>query len=171
MTAVLSRFTVLLLVALSAACAQTPPEPAPAPDTRAADEAAIRAASEQWAEAAKGTDPAKFTSYYTSDALLMFDGMPVVSGKAAIDPLAADMMKDPSFALTFTTTKVEVARSGDLAYELGTWQMTSTDPASKKPATTKGDFVTVWKKQADGSWKCAVDVPVAGPPEMPAGRQ
>jgi ketosteroid isomerase-like protein len=89
--------------------------------------------------------------------------MPTTKGKAAIETMIGDMVKDPNFALSFTTDDVEVARSGDLAYETGTWQMTSTDPVTKKPATARGDFVTVWKKQADGTWKCVVDAPVPGP--------
>jgi ketosteroid isomerase-like protein len=57
---------------------------------------------------------------------------------------------------------VVAARSGDLAYETGTWSMTMSD-AKKKPATEKGSYVVVWQKQADGAWKAVRDVPVVGP--------
>ena len=75
------------------------------------------------------------------------------------------MMKDPAFALSFETKFIEVARSGDLAYELGTFTMTSSDPNTEKPVVTKGQGLTVWKKQPDGSCKAHIDVPVSGPPE------
>ncbi|MGH9863540.1 MAG: YybH family protein, partial [Candidatus Acidiferrales bacterium] len=57
---------------------------------------------------------------------------------------------------TFSSTKVEVARSGDIAYELGTFELTGND-AKGKPQTTKGKYVVVRKKQA-GSWKAAADI-------------
>ena len=36
--------------------------------------------------------------------------------------------------------------------------MTMTDPKAKKPVTDKGKYVTVYKKQADGSWKAVADI-------------
>jgi uncharacterized protein (TIGR02246 family) len=147
---------VLILVG----CAQQAPAPAPPPDTRAADEAAIRAAITQWAASGQAKDAEKFASFYADDAVLMLAGAAPVSGKAAISAAAVEMMQDPNFALSFQPDKVVVARSGDLAYETGTWSMTTSDP-KKKPATEKGHYVVVWQKQADGAWKAVRDVPVA----------
>jgi uncharacterized protein (TIGR02246 family) len=141
-------------------CAQQAPAPTPPPDTRPADEAAIRAAVTEWAAAAQAKDAAKFASFYADDAVLMMGGAPPVSGKAAIDKMAAEMMQDPNFALSFQADNVVVARSGDLAYETGTWSMTMSDP-KKKPATEAGHYVDIWQKQADGAWKVVRDVPVA----------
>ena len=159
---------VMLAVVLGSAC--TTPPPAPPPDTRVADEAAIRSASAQWLAAAQSKDGARFTSFFTSDAVLMFHGAPPVKGKQALDPVGAEMVKDPAFAIDWKTARIEVARSGELGYELGTWEMTATDIVTKKPATTRGEFVTVWRKQPDGSWKAAVDVPVASAPPAPAAQ-
>jgi uncharacterized protein (TIGR02246 family) len=148
---------------LTLGCSQTPPaEPA---DTRAQDEMAIRDAAKAWAAAAQAKDPDKFVSFYTDDAVLMLADAPETSGKAALHDAIAMFMKDPAFALSFETTSVEVARSGDMAYELSTFSFTSTDEKTKKPVTGKGHGIALWKKQADGSWKVRVDVPVSGPPE------
>jgi len=68
------------------------------------------------------------------------------------------MMQDPNFALSFTPTKIVVAKAGDQAYELGDFQMTSSDK-KKKPVTLKATYVVVWGKQMDGSWKALVDSP------------
>lgn len=73
------------------------------------------------------------------------------------------MMQDPNFALSFETTDVEVARSGDFAYERSTYSLTTTGPKTKKPVTEKGSGLVVWQKQADGQWKALVDVPVSDP--------
>jgi ketosteroid isomerase-like protein len=59
---------------------------------------------------------------------------------------------------------VEVSRSGDLGYTRGTYMLTATDPASKKAVTEKGRFVTIFRKQADGSWKAVQDINNADAP-------
>ena len=46
--------------------------------------------------------------------------------------------------------------AGDLGYTLGTWQSTHYNEAGKGQVTT-GKYVTIWRKQADGSWKVVFD--------------
>jgi uncharacterized protein (TIGR02246 family) len=160
----LRRLGALAVALALGGCAQPPPpQPVEPPDTRAADEAAIRAASRDWAAAAQAKDVDKFVSFYADDATVILEAAPDVRGKAAIRETLAKMMQDPNFALSFETTAVEVARSGDLAYELGTYSMTTSDPKTKKPAVQKGAGVVVWKKLG-GQWKAIVDVPVSDPP-------
>jgi uncharacterized protein (TIGR02246 family) len=164
------RAGLLIGVLTLAGCAQQPPpQPAEPPDTRAADEAAIAAAVKEWSAAAQAKDAAKFVSFYADDAVLMMEGAPDISGKAALSETVTGMMQDPNFALSFAADKIVVARSGDLAYEEGGYSMTMSD-SQKKPATQKGHYVVVWQKQADGSWKVARDVPVSDPPEAPAAQ-
>ena len=158
------RIAALSLVLGLAACAAPPPPPPPAtpPDTRAADEAAIRAASKAWSAAAQAKDVQKFIAYYAEDAKVLLEGGPDLNGMAAIREGMTGMMGDPNFALSFQTEQVTVARSGDVAYETGTHSLTLTGP-NKKPVSSAGHFVVVWRKQADGSWKAAVDAPVSDP--------
>ena len=155
------------VVALSA-CAQQAPRPSAPPDARPADEAALRALIKDWAAAARAKDSARFLAFYADDAVVMMAGAPDIRGIAAIREGIPGMMQDPAFALSFETDKVEVARSGDLAYETGTYAMTMTGP-DKKPATEKGHYVVVWRKGADGAWKVVIDAPVSDPPESTAG--
>ena len=151
---VLWAFTVALL-ALSVACQPAPP-PAP-PDTRAADEKAIRAAVAEWDKAAAAKDLEKTLSFYAPDAVLFPPGMPMLASAEKRREGWTQMMALPGFALSFTTTKVEVARSGDIAYETGTFEFTANDKKGK-PSTEKGKYVVAWKKQADGKWKAAADI-------------
>jgi uncharacterized protein (TIGR02246 family) len=161
------RSALVALLLTLVACMQekpAPPLPTPAPDTRPQDEAAIHAAIKDWAAAAAVKDPEKFTSFYADDATVMLPNLPDPSGKAAIREAIGGMMKDPNFALSFAADKVVVARSGDIAYETGTYSLTTGD-AKKKAATEKGHYVAVWQKQSDGSWRVVRDVPVSDPPE------
>jgi uncharacterized protein (TIGR02246 family) len=160
--------TGLLAAALAVtACMHQAPAPSAPPDTRAADEAALRGLIKEWSAAAQAKDAAKFVSVYADDAVVMLAGAPDIRGIAAIREGIPHMMQDPAFALSFEADTVVVARSGDLAYETGSYSMTTTGPDTK-PATEKGHYVVVWRKGADGAWKVVVDAPVSDPPEPPA---
>lgn len=148
----------LIFVLATAACRQETPPP---PDTRAADEAAIRAADAEWVKAAQAKDPDKWASFYAEDGAILPAGAPMAKGKAAVREVAAQLMALPGFALTFAPTLIEVARSGDLAYDVGTYELT-TNNAKGEPVVEKGKYVVVWKKQADGGWKVAADIFNAG---------
>ena len=149
----------LLVLALSiSSCSQkveAPAAPTP-PDHRAADAAAIRATDADWVKAVK--DPAAFTSFYAEDAVLLPPGGPMTNGKERIGEAWRQMVAQPGFDLTFAPTKVEVSKSGDLAYEIGDYALTVNDKRGK-PQTSKGKYVVVWAKQANGTWKVVVDAP------------
>ena len=144
------------LVLLMAGCSQAPP-PAP-PDTRVADEKAIRDVEVAWSSDWATRDVDKILSYYADDATLMIPDMPLIKGRNAMKPGLTALLTDKNVSLSFVTSTVEVSKSGDLAYTQGTYSMTHTDPKSKKVVTEKGKSVTVYKKQADGSWKAIEDI-------------
>src|SRR6266478_608278 len=54
-----------------------------------------------------------------------------------------------------------VSSAGDLGYTTGPWQYKK-DIKDAEPAAF-GNFLTVWKKQADGSWKFAIDLGISNP--------
>ena len=141
------------LMIAAAGCA-----PAPAPDTRDADVSAVRDSEVAWSKDAGTKDAAKFASYYADDASLLLPNAPMITGKPAILATAQQMFGDPNISLSFQSTRVEASKSGDLVYSQGTYSMTMTDPKSKKPVTDKGKYLTVWRKQADGSWKAVADM-------------
>lgn len=147
--------SVVLLVFLAVVMLGCGQQPAQQPDTRAADEAAIRALTKEWAQAAAAKDLDKAVSYYAADAVVF----PPNAGRAGTPEERRKVwegMLGADTALTFSTTGVEVAHHGDLAYETGIYSVTTTDKRGKEK-TEMGKYVVVWKKQADGSWKAAVD--------------
>jgi uncharacterized protein (TIGR02246 family) len=142
-----------------ASCSSTNPTSQLAPaDNRAADEAAIRAADASWSKASADRDPQRAASYYADNGMLLLPGAPVANGKDAILKAWTGMLTTPGNELTFSPTKIEVARSGDLAYDFGEYEMTTKDKKGKAQ-TVKAKYVVVWGKQADGSWKVLVDTP------------
>ena len=79
------------------------------------------------------------------------------------------LINDPNMKLTFAADRVQVAESGDLAYSRGHFAITTTDPKTSKPVDSQGSYLTVYKKQADGSWKAAEDFITPGPATRDGG--
>ena len=153
---------VLLLLAFSAACQKET-----GADTRAADEATLKNLDAEWSKAAGTTkDLDKTVSYYSDDALVMPPNIPTLTGKEPIRALWKSMLEAPGFGGGWKATKVEVSKSGDFGYVTGSYELTERDD-SGKPMTDKGKFLEVWKKQADGSWKCVADMFSSDLPSAP----
>jgi uncharacterized protein (TIGR02246 family) len=153
----------LLIAGLIAGCStgggdQPQPQVAVQPaDTRASDEAAIRAASAAWSQASAAKDVDKTVSFYGDGAVVMSPKAPAVHGSENIRKGWAEGFATPGPGLSWRTTAVEVARSGDLAYENGTYDFVTTGKDGKT-SDEKGKYLVIWKKQADGAWKVAVDM-------------
>jgi len=146
-----------LLVVFAASCGtNTPAPPATSPDTRAADESAIRALVADWSKAAASKDAAKTAAFYADNGSLFAPGTPAASGREAVQKTWEGLMAAPGYALTFATTKVEVARSGDFAYDIGNYELTINDK-NGKPQVAKCKYLVVWQKQPTGDWKVLVD--------------
>jgi ketosteroid isomerase-like protein len=128
-----------------------------APDTRAEDEAAIRAADMAWSESAVNKDMEVFYSYLLDDAKMMAPDLPQADGKEAVRAMVEEIFAMPGFAVKWQPVSVTVSSSGDLGYSIGTDEMTFNGPDGQ-PVVEKGKYMTIWKKQADGSWKVAVDM-------------
>jgi uncharacterized protein (TIGR02246 family) len=162
----MKRFAALACAAVVAsmmtACNQTA-------NTHDADVKAIKDLETTWNQDYAGKDPDKIASYYADDAVLMVPGMEAASGKDAIRKVGVQMFADPALSLKFQASKIDAAKSGDLAYSQGSYTMTMTDPNTKQVVNDHGSYVTVYHKQADGTWKVVSDIATSAvPPPTPA---
>jgi uncharacterized protein (TIGR02246 family) len=161
----MKRFATLCAITTMAlsiiACNQTP-------NTRDADVKAIQDDEAQWNQDFASKDADKITAHYTDDAILMVPGTPATSGKEAIRTAFKPMVADPALSLKFHATRVEVAKSGDLAFSQGAYTMTVTDPNTRQLINDHGTYVTTWRKQPDGTWKAVADIVTSEvPPPAP----
>ena len=111
----------------------------------------------EWARAAQGRDIDQVVSYWADDAIVFPPGSPPLKGKPAIRDFVAKSFQTPGFSISWKTTNVAVARSGDLAYATGTNRVSFTGPDGKQ-VLVEGKAVTVWRKEKGGIWKCVIDI-------------
>ena len=103
---------------------------------------------------------------FTADAATLFDG-DINHGTAEIQAsIEADAAANPDSSMSWSTSYVHVAASGDLAYELGSFTF---DPdGAGEAAAVNGEYSTVWVK-SDGTWRAAADAGTVAKPAAEGG--
>jgi len=101
-----------------------------------------------------------FLAYMADSAILFPSRSNQVTGRENIRKHLSEGSENA--VLTWAPLKAEVASSADLGYTYGTSEYKSKGEDGK-PAVHYGKYVTVWKKQADGSWKFIVDIGNSSP--------
>ena len=129
-------------------------------DSKAAADA-VKAVETDLQTAYKAKDAAKIASFYAADADVVVPFQAPVKGVDQEKSLAASLT-DPAFDLKFANARTEVSPAGDMAYTRGTYTVTFTNPGNKQVATQAGNYVTVFRKTAEGGWKIVQDIASPG---------
>ena len=129
----------------------------PAGAAGTSDEQKIRELDAAWSQAADGKDAAKCASFYSESGSVLPAGGPMATGPAKVQAVWTGLMGLPGYSLTFKPTKIEVARSKDMAYDVGTYLLKLNDSHGQQILSV-GKYVVVWKKQKDGEWKAELDI-------------
>ena len=156
--------TLFMLAAILVSFGCAPPESESGMEATAIDlereREAIMAAENAVAESVYDIDA--FLSFFTDDAQYLPFGAPLAEGDG-IRATWEGLLSLPEVGLNLQATDVTVATSGDIGYTTGTFDLTYAQDGTTM--LTQGKYVTVWHKQADGSWKIKVDIGNAnGPP-------
>ena len=126
------------------------------------EQTALLEADRAWSQVARDVD--KFVANFASDATIYAPGMPAVTGTDAIRKTYSEMASAPDFSLSFTPSEAVVAKSGDVGYTSGAYEM------SMAGSSEKGKYITVWRKEGD-AWKVTEDIFNAdGPAPAPAAQ-
>ena len=99
-------------------------------------------------DTAKGGGKA-FSAWFAEDAVSLSNGKAPVTGHDAIAKSATWSPAD--YQLTWTPQGGQLA--GDMGFTWGHYE----GRATGNPVVDKGRYMTIWKKQADGSWKVELD--------------
>lgn len=123
---------------------------------------AINIADSLWDDQSAHNSAEGWLRFYTDDAIMMPPGEKTCTDTASRAASIRAMFALPGANMRFQATKTEVSKSGDLGYSTGPYQFSYKDASGKELHET-GKFCETWKKQADGSWKCIVDIWNADP--------
>ena len=93
---------------------------------------------------------------YAPDAVFVQPDGSRVEGAAAIRELFKTITSTFDSDLAFSSKRIEL--SGDLAYDSGAYSETLVTRATGKQMYSKGSYLTVYRKQKDGSWKIVEQV-------------
>jgi ketosteroid isomerase-like protein len=108
----------------------------------------------KFAKDTKDRGGAGFASWFAEDGVALGNGQPPVIGRVAIEKSAN--WTPQAYQLTWTPTDAQMGPSGDMGYTWGHFEGRSKD-ANGNPVLTSGRYMTIWRKQADGSWKVVLD--------------
>lgn len=97
-----------------------------------------------------------FMTYAAEDAVLMRDNKLVIGKKNLLVLFENKTSTPKDEELSWKPDFVDVSASGDLAYTYGQYSYSFTD-STGKTVESQGVFHTVWKRQADGSWRFVWD--------------
>jgi ketosteroid isomerase-like protein len=103
-----------------------------------------------------------FAEWFAEDGVALGNGKAPLVGRVAIARSANWAPK--AYQLTWAPTDAQMSPAGDEGYTWGHFEGRSKD-ANGNPVTTSGRYITIWRKQADGSWKVALDAGADEPVE------
>ena len=140
------RAVLLSLLLACAACSSGPVDPE---ELMEADRDFARRVAEgglaEWGES------------FADDAVLLPRDGPNVRGRAGIRDFMAAAFDTPGFRLSWVPEGAAIAESGDLGYTWGSFEQ-QLPGAGGALVTTRGKYVTIWRREADGTWKVTLDM-------------
>ncbi len=80
-----------------------------------------------------------------------------ISGLDAIGSTMGDVFRSPSVSLTWEPVRAHASDDGTLGPTVGDYESTSVG-ANGERAVGHGLYVSIWRKQSDGSWKVMMDL-------------
>jgi ketosteroid isomerase-like protein len=117
----------------------------------AGERQAIAAATAQFEAAENAGSVNQFRSFFADDLVVMGPDKPPVTGG---DTVAAQMrVFHEKFAVQVEYNSQEIVVSGDWAFDRGTERYTLTPKAGGAPIHKSGNYLYLYQRQGDGSWK------------------
>ena len=124
---------------------------------------AIKSDEAKWNKQFAAKDQEGLVAHYSDDAFFVAPGVAGTQGSTPIRQVYATASTDPAFEVHFSSDKIDVAKSGDLASARGKFSEKYTDKKTGKVMSDSGSYITVYRKQDDGSWKAVEDFAAADP--------
>jgi ketosteroid isomerase-like protein len=124
-------------------------------DTKIEQEELIKA-DKAWSLAAKTNDMERLWSFWEDDAKIMVSAEMTIKGIDQIKRFTTQARTDPNFEISWEVQGAEVSEKADMGYTFGIGKVQRTTSTGEMISTTK-PYLTVWRKQSDGTWKCTIE--------------
>ena len=160
----MNRLTLVIIAALIARSAFARAEQegkglSPTPSAALAEaRQAIDKGNAQWIEAWDKADASLLARLFAEDGILLGRNGKIFKGPQQIFERQKPVMEGAGKGVKTTVTTVDLWLDGDTAYETGKYSYKYQEKG--KPVSEEGRYVTIWKRQSDGSWKIIVDMGV-----------
>jgi len=151
------KLTPALMVFAIAACAPA------ATINQQSEEAAIRAAGQDWQQAAVAKDVDRIVAHFAPDVVIMTPNAAVIRGSDAARKLWTDEVALPGLAVSWVPDQIEIT-SPTTATEIGTYKFAFDAPTGRVNDT--GSYVSHWRK-IDGRWRMTADAIISSTPTAP----
>lgn len=127
-----------------------------------ADADQIFAADEEFNRVTGELGAAGWVDFFAPDGRMVVNGGEIV-GKAAIQEAMEPYLS--AVRLEWSPTRAAARAGSDLGYTVGRYRASPKE--SPDSVITTGTYVTIWERQADGSWKVALDIGSPHPEPRP----
>ena len=98
-----------------------------------------------------------WASFFAPNGSMISEGIGEIQGVEAVGAAMEGAFSDPSFRLTWEPLRAEVSENGDLGYTVGRYASVRIGDAGEEIRGT-GLYVSIWRRQVDGSWKVEMDL-------------
>jgi ketosteroid isomerase-like protein len=153
----LAGLSTLLLAAVLACAAVVPAAcTTPASNSHAADLAAIADFNQRYLRAINEGDIAALGALTDEDHIMIAPNRPPIEGREANN--TANGRGFQQFSIQETWTPLETVIDTRLAYQRGVFTVVATPKSGGTPSTTHGNFLRIYRRQPDGSWRMTRDM-------------
>jgi uncharacterized protein (TIGR02246 family) len=142
------------LISGLACSAPDAPADGPAGGDRPADAAALLRADSAFARETAEAGAAAWASWFEPDGS-MVRGTGEIRGRARIREAMEPALSDPAVRFTWSPLRA-IHEGGDLGATIGSYRIESAGDSGT--AVQEGMYLTLWRRQPDGSWKVAADL-------------
>lgn len=158
----------LVLAALLLSACQTLPAPLVAAAQTPAEDvtAAVLTTWDEYVASTLTSDVDRRLALWADDGVILRPGKAPVVGKEAIYERVAGSFSSTTYE-EMTIDNVEVEVSGDMAFARGTYMVKGVANATGEPVFVDGTYMSIFKRQADGSWKLYRDMTHSNIPPTP----
>lgn len=144
-----------LLLFLSSSCS---PEPYPADASMMESwKSDLMAADRAFNDATARDGATGWASFFAEQGAMISEGVGEIRGRESILSRMEGAFGNPAFRLSWDPFRAEVSKSGDLGYTVGRYESTL-GSGDDRVVMARGLYVSIWRRQADGSWKVEMDL-------------